>query len=50
MTVNFQADLFLLCFAVDDRVSFENMETKWIPDLEEYSDVPIILLGKIVDR
>jgi Ras-related C3 botulinum toxin substrate 1 len=39
------ADLFLLCFAVDDRVSFENMETKWISDLKDYSDVPIILLG-----
>ncbi|KAJ3665855.1 hypothetical protein Zmor_001322 [Zophobas morio] len=40
-----EANVFLLCFAVDDKVSYENMETKWVPDLEEYSDVPIILLG-----
>ncbi|XP_044259792.1 ras-like GTP-binding protein RHO [Tribolium madens] len=39
------ANLFLLCFAVDDPVSFENMESVWVPDLQNCKDVPVVLVG-----
>lgn len=30
---------------MDDRVSFENMAAVWVPDLQDYKDIPVILVG-----
>ena len=39
-------DVFMVCFSVTDRVSFDNVKFKWIPELTNYApDVPIILVG-----
>ncbi|XP_018560955.1 rho-related protein racC [Anoplophora glabripennis] len=44
-----KADIFLLCFCVADKVSYENVTSKWMPDLYSYRNKPIILLGTKVD-
>ena len=38
--------VFLLCFSFDYPSSFENTETKWIPELNHHCpDVPVLLVG-----
>ena len=38
--------MFLLCFAIDQADSFDNIQQKWIKELKHYRDnVPIILVG-----
>uniref|UniRef100_A0A5K3FFP3 Rho-related GTP-binding protein RhoF n=1 Tax=Mesocestoides corti TaxID=53468 RepID=A0A5K3FFP3_MESCO len=38
--------VFMLCFAVDNRSSFENIESKWVPDIKtKEHPVPILLVG-----
>nr|POE75343.1 rac-like gtp-binding protein 7 [Quercus suber] len=38
------ADVFLLCFSLISRPSFENISKKWIPELRHYApSVPIVL-------
>lgn len=32
-------DLFMLCFAVNDRPSWENIESKWIKEIREHTEV-----------
>ncbi|KAJ8962370.1 hypothetical protein NQ318_018354 [Aromia moschata] len=44
-----QADMFLLCFCLADTVSYENVITKWMLDIQRYRSKPIILLGTKVD-
>lgn len=45
------ASVFLLCFAVTNRISFENIRDKWFPELRSYSPgIPFILVGTQVDR
>ncbi|KAJ8930599.1 hypothetical protein NQ314_016581 [Rhamnusium bicolor] len=44
-----KTDIFLLCFCVADTVSYENVTSKWVPDLQHYRSKPIILLGTKVD-
>lgn len=41
-----QTDVFILCFSVVSPVSFDNVCTKWIPEIRQYcADTPIILVG-----
>jgi len=45
-----QTDVFLLCFAVNDRPSFDRIRTKWHPELSHHAPgVPIILCGMKCD-
>ena len=39
--------VIILCYAVDNRPSFENISNKWIPDLKHLSckPIPYILVG-----
>lgn len=40
------ASVFLLCFAINNRVSFENVRDKWAAELARYAaGVPVILVG-----
>lgn len=39
-------EVFLVCFSIIDRVAFQNVEIKWIPEIKLYSKkIPIILVG-----
>ena len=41
-----QTDAIILCYAVDNRSSFTNLTTKWIPELTKHcSNIPIVLVG-----
>ncbi|OHT05722.1 Cdc42 like protein [Tritrichomonas foetus] len=37
-------DVFLLCFSVVDRASYENLESIWIPEIGNYAKNPEFLL------
>eukprot|EP00045_Choanoeca_perplexa_P022749 m.10732 g.10732 ORF g.10732 m.10732 type:complete len:193 (+) comp9671_c0_seq1:242-820(+) len=40
------AEVFLICFAVDNRDSFDNVENKWVPEMKTYCPkVPYIVVG-----
>jgi small GTP-binding protein len=39
-------NVFLVCFAVNSVVSFNNIEAKWLPEIRSHCpDVPMILVG-----
>ncbi|TDH71899.1 hypothetical protein CCR75_000987 [Bremia lactucae] len=41
-----QTDVFLVCFSVVSRASFENVKSKWLPEIRHHSPgVPFILVG-----
>merc|ERR1719420_1142809 len=41
-----QTDVFLVCFSVISNSSFENVKTKWVPEIQHHAPgVPIILVG-----
>eukprot|EP00948_MAST-09A_sp_MAST-9A-sp1_P000740 g740.t1 len=43
-------DVFLICYAVDNRASFKNAQTKWAEELRHHAeDVPKILVATKVD-
>lgn len=45
-----QTDVFLLCFSIVSPNSFENVTTKWIPEIRHYCpDKPVILVGTKLD-
>ena len=42
-----QTNVFIVCFALDNRASFENVSSKWLPELQQHCPkAPIILVGK----
>lgn len=43
----FQANVFILCYSLDNRSSFENILSKWYPELKPFN-VPIVLVGKLL--
>lgn len=44
------ANVFLICFSVVNPVSFENVLSKWYPEIQHFCpDVPIILVGTKMD-
>ncbi len=44
----FQTDVFLICFSVVSPSSFENVTTKWCPEIKHHCpDAPILLIGKL---
>jgi len=41
-----QTDVFLVCFSVISTSSFENVKTKWVPEIQHHApNVPIVLVG-----
>eukprot|EP00730_Choanoeca_flexa_P015435 TRINITY_DN7088_c0_g1_i2.p1 TRINITY_DN7088_c0_g1~~TRINITY_DN7088_c0_g1_i2.p1 ORF type:complete len:151 (+),score=16.78 TRINITY_DN7088_c0_g1_i2:223-675(+) len=39
------AHVFLICFAVDNRDSFDNVENKWVPEMKQYCPkVPYVVV------
>jgi Ras-related C3 botulinum toxin substrate 1 len=41
-----QTNVFLLCFSVISNSSFENVKTKWVPEIQHHApNVPILLVG-----
>jgi hypothetical protein len=43
----FQTDCFLLCYSVSSRTSFENVVSKWFPELKHHMPhIPIVLVGE----
>jgi len=41
-----QTDVFLVCFSVISTSSFENVKTKWVPEIQHHAPgVPIVLVG-----
>lgn len=45
-----QTDIFLTCFSVMSPPSFENVRTKWFPEIQHHAPgVPFILVGTKID-
>nr|AAU06193.1 GTPase [Dactylellina haptotyla] len=45
-----QTDVFLICFSLVSPPSFENVKTKWFPEISHHApNVPIILVGTKLD-
>lgn len=45
-----QTDVFLICFSVASPSSFENVTSKWYPEIKHHCpDAPIILVGTKID-
>jgi len=43
-------DVFLVCFSIDSQHSYENVLSKWSPEVKHFSpNVPIILVGTKAD-
>jgi small GTP-binding protein len=37
-------DVFLLCFSVADRTSYDNIKSKWVDEIKQYVKDPLFLL------
>jgi small GTP-binding protein len=46
-----QTDIFLICFSVVEPSSFQNVSSKWIPEIRHHSpkDTKILLIGTKID-
>ena len=45
-----QTDVFLVCFSITSPISFENVKSKWFPEIEHHApDVPFIIVGTKLD-
>eukprot|EP00457_Paulinella_chromatophora_P013009 gb/GEZN01013272.1/.p1 GENE.gb/GEZN01013272.1/~~gb/GEZN01013272.1/.p1 ORF type:complete len:194 (-),score=22.01 gb/GEZN01013272.1/:422-1003(-) len=45
-----QTDVFLICFSIISPASFENVKTKWKPEITHHApNVPILLVGTKAD-
>ena len=43
-------DVFLVCFAITSPTSFDNVSSKWIPEVTHHCpETPIILVGTKAD-
>jgi len=43
-------DVFLVCFSITSRTSFENIEQKWLPEIKIHEpDVPFLICGTKAD-
>lgn len=41
-----QTDVFLVCFSVISQSSFENVKSKWVPEIQHHAPgVPLLLVG-----
>ncbi|XP_053383593.1 rho-related GTP-binding protein RhoV-like [Mercenaria mercenaria] len=46
-----QTDVFLLCFAVDSRDSYDNLKQRWVPEVRHHCpSTPIIVVGTKLDK
>ena len=44
-------DVFLVCYAIDNKASFENIDTKWIPEVRHFCpEAKLVLVALKVDR
>ncbi|CAD6585870.1 MAG: Rho GTPase protein rac1, partial [Cyphobasidiales sp. Tagirdzhanova-0007] len=45
-----QTDVFLICFSLVSPPSFENVKTKWYPEIQHHApNIPVILVGTKLD-
>ncbi|XP_058458191.1 ras-like GTP-binding protein RhoL [Malaya genurostris] len=44
-----RAHCFLLCYAINNRISYENISLKWIPEITANTRVPIVLIATKLD-
>jgi Ras-related C3 botulinum toxin substrate 1 len=45
-----QTDIIILCYSIISPTSFENIYTKWYPEIYQYAhNIPIILVGTKLD-
>jgi len=45
-----QTDVFLMCYSVVSRPSFDNITAKWVPEVNHHAaGVPIVLVGTMAD-
>jgi len=45
-----QTDVFLVCYSIISRASYENVKTKWIPEIKHHvPDAPFLLVGTKAD-
>ncbi len=45
-----QTDVFMICYSIISPASFENIRTKWFPEVKHHRpDTPYILVGTKVD-
>jgi len=45
-----QTDVFLVCFSIISQASFDNVKTKWYPEITHHApNVPILLVGTKAD-
>ena len=45
-----QTDIFLICFSITNPESFENVRTKWLPEIKKHAPgVPFIIVGTKID-
>ncbi|OPL21300.1 ras-related 1-like c3 botulinum toxin substrate, partial [Mytilus galloprovincialis] len=43
-------DVFVLCYSVDNKASFQNIKSKWYPEVSHHCpDVPIVLVATKTD-
>lgn len=43
-------DIFLVCFSLDSNTSYENVRSKWIPEIRTHANgVPFVLVGLKMD-
>jgi small GTP-binding protein len=42
------ADAFMLCYSIDNRASFDNILSKWLPELQNIDKwpLPLVLVGE----
>lgn len=47
-----QTNVFLVCFSVTSRDSYENVKSKWVPEIKQHSQgtgVPFLIVGTKID-